>query len=1081
MLFDRRSCSSFFSSTSSLQTLLKSGFSPTLNSINRFILFLFRVQKFDLIVHFFSQLNSNKIEGNHRTQSIFTWALLKSHKFEEAEQFMKTHTIRSTKFPVNRMWDTLIQGLSITQEDPERAFVVLQDCLRNRDVVPSSYTFCSIIHKLSFQGNMGKAIEVLELMADDKVKYPFDNFVCSSVISGFCKIGKPELALGFFENAAISGALQPNIVTYTALVSALCKLGRVDEVCDLVCRMEKEGVALDVVFYSEWVCGYIEEKFLVEVLRKMREMVDRGIVHDTISYTILIDGFSKLGDVEKAISFLAKMLKDGHEPNKVTYTAIMSAYCKKGKLEEALTVFKSIQDLRIEVDEFMFATLIDGFSQRGDFDHVYHLFDEMEKKGISPSVVTYNTVINGLCKFGRTSEADEFSKSVSADVITYSTLLHGYAEEESIPGIMQTKKRLEEAQITMDVVMCNVLIKALFMVGAFEDIYALYRGMPEMDLVADSITFCTMIDGYSKVGRIDEALEIFDDFRKTSISSPACYNSIINGLCRKGMVEMATEAFVELDDKGLVLDNGIYKMLMQSIFKEKGAKEALDLVYRMEALGPDKYTTICNDSIWLLCKKGFVEDAYHLFIMMRKKGSTVTSKSYLSILRRHFSDRKTEQSLPILNSFIKEYGLVEPRVVKIIAQYLCLKDVDCAFWFLEKTMDNSSAVTFPVSVLKVLIKEGRALDAYKLVKEAQDNLPALDVVDYSAVVDGLCKSGYVNKALDLCIFAEKKGIILNIVSYNSIINGLCHEGRLIEAFRLFDSLERIDLTPSEITYATLVYALCREGYLLDANYVFKKMLLKGFEPKLQVYNSLLDGISKIGQLDEVFKLLNDMETKFIEPDCFTVSAVINCYCQKGDLEGALAFFCKFKSKDILPDFLGFLYLIRGLCAKGRMEEARSILREMLQFKPVAELINIVDSEVETESISDFLVFLCEQGRIQEAMTVLNEIASMLYPVRRLSKSSQLTHKQQKNYEWKEFGSDFKNYEWKEFGSDLDVKSCDAGDVSNVSTNKGSYVTRFRLHDFDFYYSGIVALCSKGEMQKARELVKEMLSDLTKGS
>ena len=97
-------------------------------------------------------------------------------------------------------------------------------------------------------------------------------------------------------------------------------------------------------------------------------------------------------------------------------------------------------------------------------------------------------------------------------------------EEENIPGILQTKKRLEESGISMDVVMCNVLIRALFMMGAFEDVYALYKGMPEMDLIPNSVTYCTMIDGYCKVGRIEEALEVFDEFRKTLISSLACYN-----------------------------------------------------------------------------------------------------------------------------------------------------------------------------------------------------------------------------------------------------------------------------------------------------------------------------------------------------------------------------------------------------------------------------------------------------------------------------------------------------------------------------------------------------------------------------
>ncbi|MCH89339.1 pentatricopeptide repeat-containing protein mitochondrial-like, partial [Trifolium medium] len=224
--------------------------------------------------------------------------------------------------------------------------------------------------------------------------------------------------------------------------------------------------------------------------------------------------------------------------------------------------------------------------------------------------------------------------------------------------------------------------------------------------------------------------------------------------------------------------------------------------------------------------------------------------------------------------------------------------------------------------------------------------------------------------------------------------------------------------------------------------------------------------------EKAFELLYDMEKKYVKFDNMTVSAVINCYCQKGDMEGALEFYYKFKGKDILPDFLGFLYLIRGLCTKGRMEESRSVLREMLQSKNVAEMINIVNSEVDTESICDFLATLCEQGSIQEAVTVLNEIARMFFPVQRLSTSNQGSDKSQKIYESKDFGSKSSTTLPSSCGSDLDFESCDTRDVRNHMTK------RSRLRGFDFYYSRIAALCSKGEVQEANQLAKEMLSDLT---
>ncbi|MED6185778.1 hypothetical protein PIB30_060389 [Stylosanthes scabra] len=1017
------SSSSCFSQNHSLQTLLKRGFTPTLNSINIFLFSLLCHRKFNLIIHLFT--TKTLIPTNPTTHSILTWALLHSRRFHEAENLIFTHFSHSHP----RIWDTLIR----THHNPHRALFLLRYCLRNGAVLPSPFTFSSLIHRLSSQGQMGMAIEALEIMTDDRVSYPFDDFVCSSVISGFCRIGKPELALGFYENAVGSGALlRPGLVTLTAVVGALVGLGRIDEVCGLVRKMEEDGIGLDVVLYSVWVCGYVRGKDLVEVFRKMREMVVlKGIDHDDVSYTILIDGFSKLGDVEKSFGFLAKMIKEGKRPNKVTYTAIMSAYCKKGKVEEARGVFERMGELGVELDEFVYAVLIDGYCRIGDFDSVFKLFDEMEKRGVSPSVVTYNTIINGLCKFGRTSEADELSKDVAADVITYSTLLH-----------------------------------ALFMMGAFEDVYALYKGMPEMGLVPNSVTYCTMIDRYCKVGRIDEALVVFDDFRKSSISSPACYTSIIHGLCKKGMGEIATEALVEVIDKGLELSRYTYRLLMRTILTEKGAKEVLDLVYTMEGLGQDLYESVCNDAIFLLCRRGFLKDAYCLCVMMRKTGLYVTRKSYYSVLRSYLSSRNREHILPLLNIFLKEYGLVDPMMQRILASYLCLKDIHIALQFLGKT------ITLPVSILRILITEGRALDAYKLVVKSQDSLQAM-YVDYANLIDGLCKGGYLNKALDLCAFVEKKGITLDIVVYNSIINGLCHEGHLIEAFRLFHSLEKLNLIPSEITYATLIYALCREGYLLDAEHVFSKMVLKGFQPKTQVYNSLLEGISKFGQLENALELLKDMETKNIEPDSLTVSAVINCHCQKGNMEGALQFYYKFNRKDVSPDFFGFLYLIRGLCSKGRMEEARSILREMLQSKNMEEIVNLVNNEVDNESIGDFLAILCEQGNIQEALTVLNEIASTFFPVLRLSTYDQGSHIQ-KNISELNGSSPLSS----SCRTGSDFGSCDASDERDLTINNDSYVTRSHPLNFDSFYSMIAAHCAKGELQKANQVAKGMFSHLS---
>ncbi|KAI3701733.1 hypothetical protein L6452_27028 [Arctium lappa] len=1022
-------------SSLSLANLLKSGFNPTLKNYNNFLIQLFKTKKIRFISHFISQLHSNQIEGDHITHSFFTRALLKQHNYEKAVEFINTQIEKTPSILQNRILDALIQGLCVNAQNPERGFSVLQHYLKINGILPSSFTFCALISCFSQQGKMDRAIEVLEVMTDEKFKYPFDDFVFSSVISGFVNIGKPELAVGFYENAAkSSAALQMNIVTYTCLLSAYCRLERFKEVSDLVSRIEKNGLTFDVVFYGSMVYEYFRVGIIMEGFQKHKEMVERKIEPDTISYTILIDGFSKEGLVEKAVGFLHKMRKVGIKPNLITFTSIMLGFCKKGKLEEALTILKTVEDLGMEVDEFAYATLIDGFSKIRDFDSVFRLLDGMKEKGVHPSVVTYNTIINGLCKSGRTTEAYEISVGIHGDVVTYSTLLHGYIREKDSVGLEMTEKRLKEAGVCMDVVMCNVLIKSLFLVGSFEEAYDIYKGMSDMGLIANHVTYCTLIDGYCKYGRIEEALEIFDEFRRTSMTSVACYNCIINGLCKKDMIDMAIQVFIELNGRGMPLDRGVYRNLLQSILRATGPDGILDFIQKMEKLEREVFQILCNDALCFLCDGGFIEYASDLYTFMRRNGFVLSKISYYSLVELLLNDRKTCFPKICLSDFVKEIGIFEPSVSKIILHHLCTKDVNLAVNFLKSRNAKTQNLTFPVSVLETLIKNGSAEGAFKLLMGAKERLPFMDVVDYTIVVDGLCKEGHIEKALEVCTLAKNYGITLNIVTYNSVIHGLCHQGCFVKAFRLFDSVETIDVIPSKITYAILIDALCKEGYLVDAEKLLERMILQGLKPNIRVHNSLINGYSKVGRLPEVLKLVADLDEKGVKPDEFTVSTVINCFCRNGNMEGALEYYFDSRMKGLLPDLLGFFYLIRGLCSKGRMEESRSILREMLQTETIVELLKKVDTGAETGSVDHFLVSLCDQGNIREAVMILDEIVHMFFPL----------------------GKKVDNGKFRVGGSE-----------PLISGREDDLV----CDDFEAYYGLLASLCSKGELKKANKVAK----------
>ncbi|RAL53723.1 hypothetical protein DM860_015451 [Cuscuta australis] len=1038
---------------------------PTL--LNQCLLFHSRTKGFSAIFQSISQILSNKHKVNSQTQKILNRALLQDKKMEVALLSAKAQIVKSSDNSYRiEILDSLVQGLCVTE--PEIACSVLRYCLRIDGIMPSSSTIYLLLYRVCSLGMIDGAIQVLELMSDKRMKYPFDNFVCSFVICAFICFGKPELAVRFYDNAVNSGSLKPNVYTCTSVMSAYCRLGRISDVWSLVEVMGIDGLAPDVVFYSNWMYGYFREGRVQDALERYTKMVEGNITLDTVSYTILIDGFSKEGLVEKAVGFLYKMRKDGLNPNLVTYTAVLQGFCMKGKLDEAFSVLKLVENQGFQMDEFPYVILIDRVCREGDFHGAFELLGEMEKKGVKPGVVTYNAIINGLCKVGRTSDADDLSKGIVGDVITYSTLLHGYIREGNLMGILETRRRLEAADVCLDVVMCNVLIKGLFLMGLLEDARSVYEGMQDSGLEADVGTYSTMIYGYCKADRIDLALQIFDEFRTKYTSSAVCHNCIIHWLFKKGLVEMAVEVFIEMIERDFDLNTTSYMMVIKTIFQDKGAEGVLELVQRLGKVVHDISDPISNDALIFLCKRGASQAACNGLVELERRGSTVRSKSYYLILKALLHDGKYFLSHQILTSFIKRYGIFNLAINKIIIYFLCMGDVNHAISFLSK---GSVTVGFSGAVLKALTKYGKVIDAYRLITEAGNSLPAMDAVDYTIVIDGLCKGGQVLRALHLCDFAKSKGVTLSVVTYNCIINGLCHQGFLLDAFRLFDSLEKTSIYPSDITYGTLIATLSKVGLVQDCIMLLEKMLLKNIPVNIHIYNSIISGYIKLGEVQKAVELLRDVETNGFKPDEFTVSAVINGYSHKGDMEGALSFFAEFKDKNILPDYLGFMYLIRGLCAKGRMEESRSILREMLQSEHVSNILDRVDAGTEAESVQSIISLLCEQGSIREAVNILDKIGCMHFHFERECTALNISERLNEPYARKALESiEFKN-------NVLERKSCSEGeletDFENDSRSDRSNI--FHPENFDAYYSLIALHCSKGELSKANVLAKCIMS------
>ncbi|XP_047962125.1 pentatricopeptide repeat-containing protein At3g04760, chloroplastic-like [Salvia hispanica] len=105
--------------------------------------------------------------------------------------------------------------------------------------------------------------------------------------------------------------LQPNVVTCTILVGAICKEGRIDEAMDLMTQMVNNGCLPDVVTYIILIGALCEEGRIGEAKDMMMQMVNEGCLPNNEMYNVFVQRLLKWNKMDDAILVLKEMIARG--------------------------------------------------------------------------------------------------------------------------------------------------------------------------------------------------------------------------------------------------------------------------------------------------------------------------------------------------------------------------------------------------------------------------------------------------------------------------------------------------------------------------------------------------------------------------------------------------------------------------------------------------------------------------------------------------------------------------------------------------------------------------------------------------
>ncbi|PNT61164.1 hypothetical protein BRADI_5g11010v3 [Brachypodium distachyon] len=372
----------------------------------------------------------------------------------------------------------------------------------------------------------------------------------------------------------------------------------------------------------------------------------------------------------------------------------------------------------------------------------------------------------------------------------------------------------------------------------------------------------------------------------------------------------------------------------------------------------------------MLCQSSRHTDALKLFDQMTDQSGHFPNARFLSFLAGSCANAGFLDAAAALLSKAPQFGCcVEAYAYnKLMNSFIGCGRVQDAVALFEGWIQGGAyspdVWSFNVAI-KGVCQVGDVQKALELVERMAEFGCSPDTVTNNILVGGLCRVKEVSRGREVLRRLQRDGVCMpNVVTYTSVISGYCKSGRMEDAMAVYNDMIGCGTTPNAVTYNVLINGYGKAGNMGSAVAVYQQMILRRCPPDVVTFSTLIDGYCRCGQLDDAMRTWTEMSQYQIQPNAHTFSIIILSFCKQNRSAEALRFLKELNMRtDIAPRAFICNPVIDVLCKGGKVDEANLILMEMegKGCRPDKYTYTIL------------IIGHCMKGRISEAITFFNKM------------------------------------------------------------------------------------------------------------
>ncbi|OIT06419.1 PREDICTED: pentatricopeptide repeat-containing protein At2g13600-like [Nicotiana attenuata] len=427
------------------------------------------------------------------------------------------------------------------------------------------------------------------------------------------------------------------------------------------CEIEDARMVFDVLhqenelLWSLMLAGYVQCNLLTDAFEIFRKMP----THDVVAWTTLISGYSKVeGGCHKALELFRSMREDDNVvPNEFTLDSVLRASGRLGSLCEGRALHGLVVKLGFEWDNSVSGALVDFYCNCEVLDDAMLVYSAL----VNPSLNDSNLLIGGLIKAGRIGVARSlFNGLIKRDPASYSLMIKGYA----MSGLVEESKQLFLEMPERTLISLNTMITVYSRNGGIDKAVELFE---EAKVKENSVTWNSMISGYTQNDQHESALKLYTTMRRLAISQTRSTFAVLFHACScLGSLQQGKLIHADLIKTPFGFNNYVGTALVDMYSKCGSLGDAQASFHSIAFPNVAAWTALING----YAHHGLGSEALKCFHQMLDEGIDPNSATFVGVLLACTRVGLVGEGTRLFHVMQEQYG-----ITPTLEHYTCLVDL----------------------------------------------------------------------------------------------------------------------------------------------------------------------------------------------------------------------------------------------------------------------------------------------------------------------------------------------------------------------------------------------------------------------